>query len=58
VQIEVRKRLVPFGAASFVCMLIFACCILGVWNLVAHIEGGTLYDEGVREWGPEVDIMA
>ena len=26
----------------------FACCFVWVWNLVAHIEGGT-YAEGVWE---------
>ena len=35
----------------------FACCFVWVWNLVAHIEGGT-QAEGVGEQGAEENIWS
>jgi len=35
----------------------FACCVVWVWNLVTHIEGGT-WAEGVWEQAAEENIRA
>ena len=69
-QIEVRECLLPLGAEPFVFQFVIqkfkdqdiqnynsACCFVWMWNLVAHIEGGT-QAEGVWEQGVEEKIWA